>query len=145
MAARPKARLIRTFGDAEVSAQVWMRYFGYDDAATTSDGADGGVDVESSKVVAQVKAEVGKVGRPVVQQIYGIASMAKKEAALFSLGGYTAEAEEWADKAKVALFVFDLTGEPKPVNSRARVHGCSARSTRGAVGWPCVARGEDAE
>lgn len=116
---RPEHRLIRSPGDAEVVAADWLRYFGYVDATVTAAGADGGVDVESSVVVAQVKAEMKPTGRPVVQQIFGIASLRGAQAAVFSLAGFTSEAADWANEAGVALFQFDMQGDPEPLNSHS--------------------------
>ena len=74
------------------------------------------MDVAAFGAVVQVKAESKPFGRPVVQQLFGIASVRKVKAVLFSLAGVTAEALEWADRAGVALFTFDLVGEPQPLN-----------------------------
>lgn len=108
-------RLIRSFLDAEVAARDWLRSQGHRDAEVTISGADGGVDVVGRLVVAQVKAEMVLTGRPVVQQIAGIAALEGKEAMCFSLSGYTSEARQWAARAQVRLFRFDLQGCPEPV------------------------------
>lgn len=89
---------------------------GYTDAALTGGGADGGVDVVAREAVAQVKAEARPSGRPVVQQLAGVAWHENKQPLFFSLGGFSNEAVEWADDAEVALFSFDLTGEAVPAN-----------------------------
>jgi hypothetical protein len=115
----PQPRLIRSPEDAEAVAAEWLRYYGYTDAAITSAGADGGVDVESAGMVAQVKAEMKPIGRPVVQQIYGEAALRDVASAVFSLSGFTPEAAGWADEAGVALFSFDLQGVPVAQNKRA--------------------------
>lgn len=106
--------------DAQVVAQEWMRYFGYIDARVGPDGPDGGVDVDSSVAVAQVKAEMRPTGRPVVQHIFGVAAHEGKSALVFSLAGYTDDAVDWATEAGVALFRFDLSGEPEPVTGAAK-------------------------
>lgn len=113
-------RPIRYEDDAEHNAAVLLRTIGYDDAKTTPPGADVGIDVVSSGLVAQVKCEMRPVGRPIVQQIVGSASLLKVQAAVFALRGYTQEALDWADLANAALFIFDLTGIPTPYNHAAR-------------------------
>jgi len=115
----PEPLLVRSWADAEEVAAAWMRWFGYHDAAVTASGADGGVDVVSSAVIAQVKATMAPVSRPQVQQLAGIASVEQKVALFFSLTSFTREACDWADRAGMALFQFDLAGEPEPVNSHA--------------------------
>lgn len=130
---KPKPRLVRSPDDAELVACEWLRYFGFTDADfDPGAGADGGVDIRGEGVVAQVKAQMRATGRPVVQQIYGIASLEECSAIVFSLGGFTDDAEDWADEAGVALFRFDLSGEPTPVNPMA--HGYAARAS-GTVDW----------
>ena len=86
------ARPIRNYRDAELAARDWLRSVGFTDADLTGEGADGGVDVRSSNLVAQVKAELKPVGRPVIQQIFGVASAEGSEAACFALSGFTSEA-----------------------------------------------------
>src|SRR4051812_20453907 len=51
----PECRLITCPRDAEESACRWLRWMGFADAEVTAAGSDGGVDIRSSKVVAQVK------------------------------------------------------------------------------------------
>jgi hypothetical protein len=127
----PPPVLIRSFQDAEVAARDWIRFWGFEDAELTGGGADGGVDVESLGLVAQVKAGMRAIGRPVVQQIYGVAASRGCEAAVFSLTGYTRAASQWADLNGVGLFHFDLQGEPAPINEAAR--RLSERSRSGSV------------
>jgi hypothetical protein len=78
-----------------------------------------GVDVESAEYVVQVKAMTAPIGRPVVQQTFGVAMSRAKKALVFSLGGFTNEALEWATVAGVGLFEFDLQGQPVPLNHSA--------------------------
>jgi hypothetical protein len=117
---KPEARLIRTPRDAELAAEAWMRYLGFSDALITPVGADEGIDVNSTKAVAQVKAYMVPVGRPDVQNLAGVAAAEKKIGVFFALSGYTPQAIAWAGKADIALFSFDLQGEPEAVNATAR-------------------------
>jgi hypothetical protein len=81
-----------------------MKWLGWPDARVTPPGSDGGVDVLGRRVVAQVKARVGLVGRPDIQQLYGVAVHKRCVPLFFALAGYTREATMWADQAGVALF-----------------------------------------
>ena len=112
----PAPRLLSSPRDAELIAQEWMIHWGYEDSRCTPVGADAGVDVDSSRAIAQVKAEMSPTGRPVIQQTYGAAVLHSKQALVFSLAGFTKEAIAWADQAGVALFSFDLQGVPKSEN-----------------------------
>lgn len=112
----PEPRLIRTPRDAEEVACDWLRHWGHGDAVVTPVGADGGIDVYASDVVAQVKAEAKPTGRPVMQALGGVANAEGKAGVFFSLGGYTPEAIAWANRADIALFTFDLTGTPEALN-----------------------------
>ncbi len=98
-----------------------MRFMGFADAHTSPGGGpDGGIDVRSTRAVAQVKATVGAVGRPVVQQVCGVASLENVLGMVFAIGGFTDEAVDWAHDAGVALFVFDLAGGVEAMNGAAR-------------------------
>ena len=116
---RPPERLIREARDAELIAVEWMRYLGFDDAVATPVGADGGVDVVSTRAVAQVKMEGKPTGRPVVQQLHGVAVHEDKTGVFFSLAGYTPHARNWAQTSGTALFRFDYQGAAEPVNAVA--------------------------
>ena len=113
---RPTPRLIRSPADAESAAADWLRWMGFRDATTTPVGKDEGRDVVGSGLVAQVKAEKVLTGRPVIQQTYGVAVAEDSGAAVFSLAGFTNEAIDWANRHGIALFAFDLQGEPEPSN-----------------------------
>ncbi|MFJ3338637.1 restriction endonuclease [Streptomyces sp. NPDC086766] len=116
---RPTERLIREARDAELIAVEWMRYFGFDDAAATPVGADGGIDVVSARAVAQVKMEGKPTGRPIVQQLHGVAVHEGKTGVFFSLAGYTPQARTWAQTSGTLLFRFDYQGAIEPVNAAA--------------------------
>lgn len=116
----PEPRLIRKPRDAELVALEWMRFWGFDDAEATPVGADEGIDVVSETAVAQVKAHMVPIGRPDLQNLAGVAAVEGKTALFFALTGYTTQAIQWADRAKMALFTFDLQGVPEPVNNIAR-------------------------
>src|SRR5438128_6861613 len=93
---RPLPRLIKTARDAEDVAAEWMRYWGFSDATVTPTGKDAGIDVASTDVVAQVKAQVVPAGRPEVQKLLGVAEAAGKRAVFLALAGFSADAIAWA-------------------------------------------------
>jgi hypothetical protein len=113
---KPAPRLIRSARDAELAAADWMGYLGFTNVRVSPIGADGGVDVLSEEAVAQVKAEVVATGQPKVQQLQGAAASVGKQAFFFALAGYTLPARVYADSNGIALFSFDLQGEPEPAN-----------------------------
>lgn len=115
---RPAARLIRSPDDAEEAAAEWMRWFGFEDARRTPTGPDRGLDVISRGAVAQVKDHGTAIGRPLLQQLHG-AGLGRRTL-FFSRQGFTTAAVEWADGVGMALFRFDLQGEPEPQNPLAR-------------------------
>ena len=117
---RPPLRLIRDSRDAEIVARDWLRYFGYDDAVVTPPGPDGGVDVLSRRIVAQVKMEGRPTGAPVIQALAGIAKTKARRGAVFSLSGFTNAATTFAREAEVALFRFNFQGEPEAQNLFAK-------------------------
>lgn len=117
---KPSPSLIRTYRDAEEAAAKWMQWLGWGDAFVTPQGRDGGIDVTASHAIAQVKAHVNPIGRPQVQQLFGVASSLNRTPLFFASGGYTPEAVLWADQVSMALFRFDLQGEPEPSNFVAR-------------------------
>ncbi len=96
-----------------------MTYWGFTNVAVTPVGADGGVDVFSDEAVAQVKAETVPTGRPKLQQHHGVATAHAKAPLFFSLAGYTQQALDYAQDNEIALFTFDLQGEPEPANAAA--------------------------
>lgn len=112
--------MISTWTDAEEFAAQHMRSLGFEDASTTSPGADGGIDVRASRAVAQVKHfSDAAVGSPAVQQLAGARN--RHEVALFyALSGYSRSAVAVAEELDVALFVYSAVGEVSPVSARAR-------------------------
>src|SRR5690349_5603382 len=96
-----------------------MRWLGYSDAERTPTGPDGGVDVESTRAVAQVKAYMVPIGIAEIQRLKGVVHDGR-EALFFSLTDYTRAAVEFADLAGVALFRFaGYDGSIEPVNDEA--------------------------
>jgi hypothetical protein len=63
----------------------------------------GGVDVRATGVVAQVKWQSTPVGRPPIQQLFGVATVEGALPIFFSFSGFTPPAVQWASQAGVAL------------------------------------------
>jgi len=116
----PKARFIRTPRDGEQTACEWMIFLGFSDAKLTKNGPDGGVDITSSRALAQVKMEARPIGPSVVQAIFGVSRLHEKRAIVFAQMGFSVAAEKFADQANVCLFEFDLQGAVRPVNRHAK-------------------------
>lgn len=118
---RPPVHLIRSWQDAEINAATWMRHWGHADAAVTSGGPDGGVDVRSSRALAQVNCLAAAVGRPDLQRLAG-AGVGEPDKALFFFSGsdYTATAREYADATGMALFAYSFDGSMEPLSASAR-------------------------
>lgn len=117
----PEPRQMISWQAAEENAAAWMRSMGFADARVTDGGADGGIDVISSQAVAQVKRESVAVGSPTIQRFHGAAAMNTDtdHKMFFSGAGYSKSAEAAADKLGIALFIYMLDGEVKPVNALA--------------------------
>lgn len=111
------------FHQAELNAAKAMRSWGFLDAVATTGGADGGIDVRSSQVLAQVKWRSGTTGRPEVQQLVGARGSSTHRLMFFSKSAYTRQAVEYADLMTVALFIIDAAGGVTPVNGHARPYG----------------------
>jgi Restriction endonuclease len=123
--------------DAEVHAAAWMRGLGFFDARETTLSSDAGIDVLSSEAVAQVKFNAKQVGRPELQSFVGAAHPHPEKLRLFfSWKGYSANALEYAEQAKIALFAYELDGRFMPVNAYAHaLYG----SEPVAAAWPVYA------
>ncbi|MFB7876888.1 HipA domain-containing protein [Nocardia sp. NPDC056064] len=106
---------IRTYRDAELNAAVQMRAMGFDDAALTGDGADGGIDVSSGRALAQVKWRGAAVSRDELQKLFGArGSLLEKRLLFFAASEFSkpavAYADEHSDEHGIALFVYEPHG-----------------------------------
>ncbi len=118
---QPPVHQIRSWQDAEINAATWMRHWGFPDAMVTNGGADGGIDVRSSRALAQVKYLAAAVGRPDLQRLGGVgAGEPGKHLFFFSGSDYTATALEYANATGIALFNYRLDGSMEPASAAAR-------------------------
>ncbi|MFF2205242.1 restriction endonuclease [Streptomyces sp. NPDC058145] len=125
-----RARRIRTWQDAEFAAVDHMRSLGFTDAQKTAAGADGGVDVFARDAIAQVKYYGQPVGVGPVRELRGVAD-SHQHLLFYASGGYTASAQEFAEKRGVALFSFLEVGHITPVNAAAVRLSARPASTAG--------------
>ncbi|MCD1287801.1 MULTISPECIES: restriction endonuclease [unclassified Brevibacterium] len=116
----PSPRLIKTPRDAEIYAAEVMEATGFTNVVPTGLGADGGIDVESTEAIAQVKLEGRRSSREQLQRLYGIAAHRDVLALFFSLGGYSAQAIQWAEETGMHLFEFEFDGTVIPRSSLAK-------------------------
>ncbi|MGW7609568.1 restriction endonuclease [Streptomyces sp. NPDC054766] len=113
-----RARIIRTWQDAELAAVDHMRNLGFTDAQVTGPGADGGVDVIAQDAIAQVKYHSQPIGVGPVRELRGVADP-HHHLLFYASGGYTASARQFAGEKKVALFFIRELGHITPLNPAA--------------------------
>lgn len=108
---------ITTPHEAELNAEAVMKSWGYIDARATTGGSDGGIDVSSSRALAQVKWRGGVAGRPDLQKLYGARGAdTSKSLFFFAASGYSKQAVDYANQVGIGLFVYDPTGAVTAVN-----------------------------
>ena len=91
---------------AEEMCANWLRSIGQN-AQTTADGPDGGVDIRSFQYLGQVKNYKGSVPVQAVREIFGLATSEGKEAIFFTSGNYTKAAIDFANKVDMPLMKYD--------------------------------------
>jgi hypothetical protein len=92
---------------AERLCAKWLANLGEKDVSVTRAKSDGGVDVISSRCVAQVKNYKGSVGVAPVRELVGVASIDGRFPVFFTSGSYSKAAKQFAEEAKVYLFRYD--------------------------------------
>lgn len=101
----------QAFGVSDAGAEAlcaeWMRHLGVPEAATTRHSGDGGIDVESTNYIAQVKNYAGTVGVAEVREMAGVAHGDGRHALFFTSGEYASGATEFAERVGMALFQFN--------------------------------------
>ena len=88
---------------AEEFCAAWLRNLGFLDASVTRYSRDGGIDVESQYLCAQVKHQTSPVGVKAVRELYGVAVHAKKTPIFFALSDYTQEAKAFATNVNMPI------------------------------------------
>lgn len=104
-------RMASNASDFESLAAEWLWVWGDSEVRVTIQTGDGGIDIESWLCLAQVKFySNGKVSAPEVQQLRGAASVDPERNPVFFCfsTGYTNDALEFASRAGVALYQFDV-------------------------------------
>lgn len=91
----------------ELYCLAWMRSMGAQNVRLTKKGADGGVDIESDRHVAQVKFHAKPIAVQPIREIFGVAAAQSKRAVFFTSAGYTPAAIDFAEKNLILLFVCD--------------------------------------
>ncbi|PQP25956.1 restriction endonuclease [Rhodococcus opacus] len=125
---------IRTAAEAEINAAEQMQKLGYGDATALLGGADGGIDVYSSRAYAQVKWRGGSAGKSDLANLYGTRGTSHARKLLYFSGpGYTDEAVDYADTVGIALFRCEPDGETPPVGVHAPKLVAAARNSTVAV------------
>lgn len=92
---------------AERLAALWMQHMGESDALVSQATRDGGIDVESSNFVAEVKHHAKPIGPVPVRSLHGVAKARGKVGVFFSRRGYTASSVEFAREAGLLLFTYN--------------------------------------
>jgi HJR/Mrr/RecB family endonuclease len=92
---------------AEALCAEWMKYLGEPSAKVTRVQGDGGIDVESSSFIAQVKNYSGSVGVAAIRELVGAASADGRRPLFFTSGSYTSGAIEFANQCSMPLFKYD--------------------------------------
>jgi hypothetical protein len=100
----------------------WAKYLGYQDAEKTRSVKDGGIDIEGSRLVAQVKFQETPVGVKPIREIIGVNVRLRKDILFFSLNGFSRDAVEEANQSEVALFTI------KPFTAKILAESTAAKA-----------------
>ena len=103
---------------AEALVAQWMRWLGVFDAEVTKFVGDGGIDVESSRYIAQVKNFRGNVGIAAIRELAGVASVDGRTPLFFTSGDYPKDALIWAQNAGIYLFTYDAKNAKLSANNQ---------------------------
>lgn len=105
---------------AESLVAQWMIWLGVFDAQATKYVGDGGIDVESSVFIAQVKNFTGYVGVAPIRELKGVSAVDGRIPLFFTSGEYSKGADEWSEEAGVYLFQYDAkVAVLRPMNKLA--------------------------
>lgn len=93
--------------EAEHLCARWLAYLGEETVEVTRAKSDGGIDIVSSRCVAQVKNYKGSVGVVPIRELVGVASVDGRFPVFFTSGNYTKAAVDFSEAANVYLFRYD--------------------------------------
>jgi hypothetical protein len=89
----------------------WCLYLGYEGAVKTQNSRDGGIDITSPSMIAQVKFQVSPVGVRPIRELNGVRRQGQK-ILFFALNSYTPEARRAASEMDITLIrVAPLDGQ----------------------------------
>jgi hypothetical protein len=92
--------------EAECYVEAWLRFLGVVDSEVTQYSQDGGVDIESSDYVVQVKHLSRPVSVQPIRELFGVAASKGKGAVFFSRSGYTKDALRFAEDNRIIAFEY---------------------------------------
>ncbi|TLS43842.1 hypothetical protein FE633_23950 [Streptomyces montanus] len=110
---------IRTARDAVTVAALYLRWLGYQDIRRADQRPPSGIGLAARGVLAQVEPALSPASLRDVECLWLTAMTESVGCVYFSLAGYAEDARTRADSLGIPLFVLDLTGTPRPVNSLA--------------------------
>lgn len=106
---------------AEQLCAEWLIHLGATNIAVTRASGDGGIDIIGDIVIAQVKNYVGTVGVEEIRAFHGVASVERRMPVFFTSGKYAAGAIDFADRAEMALLVYNAV--------EGTLHGANQRGS----------------
>lgn len=112
-------RPIHTARDAVTTAVLYLRWLGYRDIRRADQRPPRGIGLAARGLLAQVDPAVRPAATRDVECLWLTAMTESAGCVYFSLAGYTGDARSRADDLGVPLFLLDLTGTPRPVNTPA--------------------------
>ncbi|MET9765598.1 hypothetical protein ABZ016_42145 [Streptomyces sp. NPDC006372] len=120
-AARPpfQSVAIRTARDAVTATALYLRWLGYRGVRRADQRLPSGIGLAARGLVAQVDPAVRPATLRDVECLWLTAMTESADCLYFSLAGYADDARARADALGIPLFVLDLTGTPRPVNTPA--------------------------
>ncbi|MFE7901703.1 hypothetical protein ACFU3E_30225 [Streptomyces sp. NPDC057424] len=110
---------IRTALDTVTATALYLRWLGYRDVRRADQRPPSGIGLAARGVLAQVDPAVRPATLRDVECLWLTAMTESADCLYFSLTGYADDARARADALGVPLFVLDLTGTPRPVNTPA--------------------------
>lgn len=107
---------------AERWCRDWLEHMGLQGAEVTQQSGDGGVDVVSPTHIVQVKHYTGSVSIAEIRELVGVAAVEGRLPIFMTSGLYPVQAEEFADKARMLLYRYDVeTGQVEGCTGMSRV------------------------